>query len=214
MKHIFPIIDNINHSNKSHKIKKLKLNTTERLNTYNNLSSYKSLKSKILSQFNSYKSPNIRTIRNNEFMTSIENFSEKVKDQSIKEYTKISDYLMERYTYNNPKAETDQDIFNYETEMTKTKADYFKKKKKDIEHYLNQSKKLMKTMNNFKKQKAVIKFNSTEFKNPIDSLGLILKNKTIYDKVMDNYQNREMKTFGNNIRRINKIKEILNLSKI
>ena len=120
---------------------------------------------------------------------------------------------MERYTYYNPKAETDQDIFNYETEMTKTKADYFKKKKKDIEHYLNQSKKLMKTMNNFKKQKAVIKFNSTEFKNPIDSLGLILKNKTIYDKVMDNYQNREMKTFGNNIRRINKIKEILNLSK-
>ena len=213
MKHIFPIIDKSNHSNKSHKIKKLKLNTTERLNTFNNLSSYKSLKSKILSQFNSYKSPNIRTIRNNEFMTSIENFSEKVKDQSIKEYTKISDYLMERYTYYNPKAETDQDIFNYETEMTKTKADYFKKKKKDIEHYLNQSKKLMKTMNNFKKQKAVIKFNSTEFKNPIDSLGLILKNKTIYDKVMDNYQNREMKTFGNNIRRINKIKEILNLSK-
>ena len=65
MKHIFPIIDNAknNHSNRSHKIKKLKLNTNERLNTFNNLSSYKSLKSKILSQFNNYKSPNIRTIR-------------------------------------------------------------------------------------------------------------------------------------------------------
>ena len=42
-------------------------------------------------------------------------------------------------------------------------------------------------------------FTSPEFKNPIDSLGLILKNKTIHDKVLDNYQNREMKTFGNNM---------------
>ena len=33
-------------------------------------------------------------------------------------------------------------------EMTKTKADYFLKKKKDIEQYFNKTKKLMKTMKN------------------------------------------------------------------
>ena len=68
-------------------------------------------------------------------------------------------------------------------------------------------------MNSFQQQRTVVKFMGTEFKNPIDSLGLILKNKTIHDKVLDNYQSREMQSFGFNIRKINKIKGILNLSK-
>ena len=214
MKQNFPIIDNNNnHSNRSHKIKRLKLNRNERLNTYNNIKSFKSIKTEILSNFTKYNPPNLKSFKNNDFMSSIENFSKRVKDKSIKEYTKISDDLMERYTYYNPKVETEDDIFNYEKEMTKTKADYFLKTKKTMEHFLDKSKKLMKTMKDFLPQKTIIKFYSPEFKNPIDSLGLILKNKTIHDKVLDNYQNREIKSFGNNIRRINKIKGILNLTK-
>ena len=216
MKQIFPFIDNNNdnHRKRSHKIKKLKLKTNNRLNTFNSISSFKSLKTEILNNFTKNKSPNLTSYKNNDFMTSIENFSKTVKDKMpIKEYSKISNNLMERYSYNNPKAETEENIFNYEDEMTKTKADYFLKKKKDIQNFLDKSKKLMKTLNDFRPQKTVIKFNSTDFRNPIDSLGLILKNKTIHDKVLDNYQNREIKSFGNNIRRINKIKEILNLTK-
>ena len=216
MKQIFPFIDNNNdnHRKRSHKIKKLKLKTNNRLNTFNSISSFKSLKTEILNNFTKNKSPNLTSYKNNDFMTSIENFSKTVKDKMpIKEYSKISNNLMERYSYNNPKAETEENIFNYEDEMTKTKADYFLKKKKDIQNFLDKSKKLMKTLNDFRPQKTVIKFNSTDFRNPIDSLGLILKNKTIHDKVLDNYQNREMQCFGNNIRKINKIKGILNLSK-
>ena len=215
MKQIFPFIDNNigKHSHRNQKIKRMKLEKDSRLNTFSNISSFKSLKTEILQNFNRYKSTNKHFHKNNDFMISIENFAKRVKDKSIKEYTKISDDLMERYTYYNPKAETEEDIINYEDEMTKTKADYFLKKKKDIQFYLNKSKKLMRTMNDFNNQKAIIKFTSPEFKNPIDSLGLILKNKTIHDKVLDNYQNREMKTFGNNISRINKIKKVLNLTK-
>ena len=214
MKQIFPIIDNnINHSHRTHKIKRLKLNTNDRLNTYNNIKSFKTIKTEILSHFRKNNPTNLKSFKNNDFMTSIEGFSQRMKDKSIKEYTKISDDLMERYTYYNPKVDTEEDIFNYEKEMTKTKADYFLKTKKTMEHFLDKSKKMMKTMKDFLPQKAVITFNSPEFKNPIDSLGLILKNKTIHDKLLDNYQNREIKSFSNNIRKINKIKGIFNLTK-
>ena len=146
-------------------------------------------------------------------MESIEDYSKRTRYKPLPEYNKVSDHLMERYTYYNPKAETEENLFNYENEMTKTKANYFMREKNDIRNYFIKSKKLMKTMNNFKPQKTVVKFDATNFRNPIDSLGLILKNKTIYDKVMNNYQSREMQTFGFNIRKINKIKGILNLTK-
>ena len=212
MKPIFPIIDNsITNNNKAmKKTKKLKLNSKERLKTMNNISNFKTLKAEILNHFSKFNSPSVKSYKIIDFMLTIENFSQRIKEKPLKEYTKISDNLMERYTYYNPKAETEGGVSNYENEMSKTKADYFNKTKKDIQHYLSQSKKLMKTMRNFN---PVIKFVSTEFKNPIDSLGLILKNKTIHDKVLNNYQNREMQTFGNNIRRINKIKDVLSLSK-
>ena len=218
MKQLFPFIANNSnkHKKKMNKMKKLKLNSNsngKRLKTFNNINSYKSLKTEILQNFAKHK-PNTTTFKNNGFMSSIENFSKTSKDHiTINEYNKISNDLMERYTYYNPKAETEEDIIDYENEMTKTKADYFLKKKKVIQLSLDKSKKLMQTSNDFKTQKAIIKFNATEFKNPIDSLGLILKNKTIHDKVLNNYQNREMQCFGNNIRKINKIKGILSLSK-
>ena len=217
MKSIFPIIDNINsnHNKTSYKLKKLKLNSNKRLNTHNNFGNYNSIKTNILNNFTKSNSTNIKCFRNNNrnFMATVEDFSQRVKEQSIKEYAKISENLMEKYSYNNPKIETEENLINYEDEMTKTKADYFLKKKKDIEQYFNKTKKLMKTMKNFNHQKAIIKIDNTEFRNPVDSLGLILKNKTIHDKVLDSYQDRELQTFGNNIRKINKIKGTLNLSK-
>ena len=213
MKPIFPDLNNNKNNNKKNKISKLKLNSKERLNTFNNLSNLKSLKTEILSNTNRKLSQNLKTFTNNDFMESIEDYSKKTKYKPLPEYSKISDNLMERYTYYNPKAEAKEVLLNYENEMTRTKANYFMRTKNDIRNYLNKSKKLMKTMNNFQPQKTVVKFNSTNFRNPIDSLGLILKNKTIHDKVLNNYQSRAMQTFGFNITKINKIKGILNLTK-
>ena len=214
MKSIFPFIDNYNNRNKtSYKLKKLSSNTNTRLNTYNNIGNYKSIKSKFLSNITKSFTPNIKFFRNNNFMNTIEDFSKNEKEEPIKEYRKHSEDLMLKYSYYNPKVETEENIINYEDEMTKTKADYFRKKKKDIQQYLNGTKKLIKTLNNFNSQKAIIKVDNSEFNNPFDSLGLILKNKTIHDKVLDSYQNREFQTFGNNIRKINKIKGEYNLIK-
>ena len=144
MKQIFPFIDNSNgkHSHRTHKIKRIKLDKEKdsRLNTFSNISSYKTLKTEILRSYNKFKTPNKPFYKNNDFMISIENFAKRAKDQSIKECTKISDDLMERYTYYNPKVESEEGLMNYEDEMTKTKADYFLKKKKDILYYLNKSK--------------------------------------------------------------------------
>ena len=147
--------------------------------------------------------------RNSQFVESIKDFSKFTKYKPLDEYSKKTENLMGRYTYSNPRAESEE-ITHYETEMTRTKANYYNRKKDDIINYLNKSKRLIA---NYEKQKAYIKFNETEFKNPIDSLGLILKNKTIHDKVLNNYQNREMQSFGTTIEKYNKIKEILNLSK-
>ena len=214
MKSIFPFIDNYNNHNKtSYKSKQLSLNSNERLKTDNNFRNHKSIKSKFFSGDTNYFSPNIKFFRNNNFMNTIEDFSKKVKEEPIKEYRKHSEDLMLKYSYYNPKAETEENLINYEDEMTETKASFFRKTKKDIQKYLKESKKLMKTQKNFNSQKAIIKFDKSEFNNPFDSLGLILKNKTIHDKVLDSYQNRELQTYGNNIRKINKIKGEFNLIK-
>jgi len=214
MKSIFPFIDNYNNHNKtSYKSKQLSLNSNERLKTDNNFRNHKSIKSKFFSNNTNYFSPNIKFFRNNNFMNTIEDFSKKVKEEPIKEYRKHSEDLMLKYSYYNPKAETEENLINYEDEMTETKASFFRKTKKDIQKYLKESKKLMKTQKNFGSQKAIIKFDKSEFNNPFDSLGLILKNKTIHDKVLDSYQNRELQTYGNNIRKINKIKGEFNLIK-
>ena len=214
MKSIFPFIDNYNNHNKtSYKSKQLSLNSNERLKTDNNFRNHKSIKSKFFSNNTNYFSQNIKFFRNNNFMNTIEDFSKKVKEEPIKEYRKHSEDLMLKYSYYNPKAETEENLINYEDEMTETKASFFRKTKKDIQKYLKESKKLMKTQKNFNSQKAIIKFDKSEFNNPFDSLGLILKNKTIHDKVLDSYQNRELQTYGNNIRKINKIKGEFNLIK-
>ena len=88
MKSIFPIIDNINsnHNKTSYKLKKLKLNSNKRLNTHNNFGNYNSIKTNILNNFTKSNSTNIKCFRNNNrnFMATVEDFSQRVKEQSIK----------------------------------------------------------------------------------------------------------------------------------
>lgn len=219
MKPIFPKLFNNNYSSKSNRPKKLKLNINNISSPFNcNNTQIKLFKNpKINRQYFSPKEINsyLRTFSNNNFLKNDSRFIESIQDfakfskiKPLEEYCKNTEDLMGRYTYSNPRAES-EDVIHYEAEMTRTKANYYNKKKDDIRSYLNKSKKII----DFQRQKAFIKFNETEFKDPIDSLGLILKNKTIHDKVLNNYQNREMQKFGKTIGKYNKIKEIINLSK-
>ena len=221
MKPLFPNLFNNNHNSNSYRPKKLKFNSS--INTISNHignnTRIKLLKNtKIKNENFSPKEVTsyLKTFSNNKFLKkdsyfvdSIQDFAKYTKYKPIDEYSKYTYDLMKKYTYSNPSADS-EDIVHYETEMTRTKANYYNKKKEDIMKYLNKSRKLL---TDYKKQRAFIKFNEPEFKNPIDSLGLILKNKTIHDKVLDNYQNREVQTFGNTIGKYSRIKEIINLSK-
>ena len=84
----------------------------------------------------------LRTFSNNNFIKNDSNFIESIQDYAkytkfkpMEEYSKNTEDLMGRYTYNNPRAESDE-IIHYETEMTRTKAEYYNKKKDDIENFL------------------------------------------------------------------------------
>ena len=221
MKPLFPKIFNSNHkSSKSYRSKKIKINLKNISNIHNTKSQIKLLNNNKENQ--QCFSPKeigtyLRTLSNNNFrkkdscfIESIQDFAKNSKIKTIEEYNKNTDDLMVRYTYSNPEDE----VTHYETEMTRTKADYYSKTKEDVENYLNKSRRLlMKSMLDIHKQKTFVKFKETDFKNPIDSLGLILKNKTIHDKVLNNYQNREMQSFGKTIGEYQRIKELINMSR-
>ena len=218
MKPIFPnLFNKNNYKSSSYRQKNLKFNINSISKPFGN-SQIKLLKNTRKKQ--NFSPENIttylKTFSNNNFfkkdsyfIESLKDFAKLTKYKPIEEYSKNTEDLMGKYTYSNPKVES-EDIIHYETDMTRTKVKYYNKKKDDIKSYLNKSKK---TIINYEKQKPFIKFDDAEFKDPIDSLGLILKNKTIHDKVLNNYQNREVQFFGSTIGKYNRIKEIINLSK-
>ena len=216
MKQLFPKLNDSN--GKTNRQKKLKININSIGSPFNNNTQMKLFKnSKIKSHYFSppHISSYMRTFSNNNFnkndsyfIETIQDFANHTKIKPLEEYCKNTEDLMGRYTYSNPRAES-QDIIHYESEMTKTKANYYNKKKDDIINYFNKSKRII----DYKKQKALIKFHETEFKNPIDSLGLLLKNHTIHDKILQNYQKREMQSFGKTFGNYKRIKNIINLSK-
>ena len=221
MKPLFPKLINSNHkSSRSYRPKKIRINLNNLSKLCNNNTQIKLLKNKkenyqcfspkeISSYLRTFSNNNFRK-KDSCFIESIQDFAKYSKIKPIEEYSKNTDDLMVKYTYSNP----DDDVTHYETEMTRTKADYYNKTKDDVESYLNKSRRiLMKSILDIQKQKTLIKLKETDFKNPIDSLGLILKNKTIHDKVLNNYQNREMQSFGRTIGEYSRIKELINMSK-
>ena len=220
MKPLFPKLINSNHkSSRSYRPKKIKINLNNLSKLYTKTQIKLQKKNKENHQCFSPKeiSSYLRTFSNNNFnkkdsyfMETIQDFAKYTKIKPMEEYSKNTEDLMVKYTYSNP----DDDATHYETEMTRTNVDYYNKTKDDVESYLNKSRRLlMKSMLDLQKQKTLIRLKETDFKNPIDSLGLILKNKTIHDKVLNNYQNREMQSFGKTIGEINRIKELINMSK-
>ena len=220
MKPLFPKLINSNHkSSRSYRPKKIKINLNNLSKLYTKTQIKLQKKNKENHQCFSPKeiSSYLRTFSNNNFnkkdsyfMETIQDFAKYTKIKPMEEYSKNTEDLMVKYTYSNP----DDDATHYETEMTRTNVDYYNKTKDDVESYLNKSRRLlMKSMLDLQKQKTLIRLKETDFKNPIDSLGLILKNKTIHDKVLNIYQNREMQSFGKTIGEINRIKELINMSK-
>ena len=150
---------------------------------------------------------------------SIENFSQQDNLKS-EDYKKCVSDLMEKYLYSNPDSDTTNKT-HYE--ITKSKIGFYKRNKEKIEKFLKKSKSnnkfnLYKTSNSKlgfdeENNSTIIKLKRMKYKGPIDSFGLILRNKIIHDKILLNYQDREVQKYGKSINKINILNKFSKLNK-
>ena len=161
----------------------------------------------IINNFNSPRHflTNSKNSENNNLINSIEKFAKLTKEFSIDDTSK---YLMSNYMYSSPNINTPNST-KFEDFMTKTTKNFFKKQKKEVSNIIYKSRK-----KNISEDITKINFdnNTTEYKNPIDSLGLILNNKCIYDNIMKKFCNKTLKSFGKTLNKFNSVQELKNLN--
>ena len=161
-----------------------------------------------------------RKYMNKRLMDSISNFAKKKKLNSD-DYNSCVSNLMTKYSYSNPEAENGRSI-NYE--LTRTKIKFYNEKKKKIENFLKKSKSMCKynineskyTNNNDdaeNEKNTMINVKNIEYIDPVDSLGLLLRNKIVHDKILLNYQDLQVQDYGQKINKFNDISKIEILSK-
>ena len=148
-------------------------------------------------------------------MDSIKFFSQNSKFKSSEFHDTISE-LMEKYSYSNPDSDTTKKPIY---EITKSKINFYLNNKKKIKNFLLKSKSSHKfTLHNLdmnsklgydeEKNSTKIKLKNMEYQGPIDSLGLLLRNKIVHDKILLNYQDREVINFGKTINKINNLNKL------
>ena len=139
---------------------------------------------------------------NKRLMDSIENFS-RIKNLNSDQYDSNISNLMTKYIYSNPDIENN---LNTNYELTRTKIKFFNEKKKKIRNFLKKSKSVFKYSINESKydedeteKNTFVNIKNIEFKDPVDSLGLLLRNKIVHDKILLNYQDRQVQDYGKKI---------------
>ena len=139
---------------------------------------------------------------NKRLMDSIENFS-RIKNLNSDQYDSNISNLMTKYIYSNPDIESN---LNTNYELTRTKIKFFNEKKKKIRNFLKKSKSVFKYSINESKydedeteKNIFVNIKNIEFKDPVDSLGLLLRNKIVHDKILLNYQDRQVQDYGKKI---------------
>ena len=139
---------------------------------------------------------------NKRLMDSIENFS-RIKNLNSDQYDSNISNLMTKYIYSNPDIENN---LNTNYELTRTKIKFFNEKIKKIRNFLKKSKSVFKYNINESKydedeteKNTFVNIKNIEFKDPVDSLGLLLRNKIVHDKILLNYQDRQVQDYGKKI---------------
>ena len=139
---------------------------------------------------------------NKRLMDSIENFS-RIKNLNSDQYDSNISNLMTKYIYSNPDIENN---LNTNYELTRTKIKFFNEKKKKIRNFLKKSKSVFKYSINESKydedeteKNTFVNIKNIEFKDPVDSLGLLLRNKIVHDKILLNYQDKQVQDYGKQI---------------
>ena len=161
-----------------------------------------------------------RKYRRKKLMDSIETFSKNV-NLKYKDYNNNITDLMSKYLYSNPEADTNN-ITQYE--LTKSKINFYKKNKDDIENYLSKSKSSNKfNLHNLtiksklgydeENNRTRIKLKNNKYQGPIDSFGLLLRNKIVHDKILLNYQDKEVQKFSKSINKMNNPNKLAKFNK-
>ena len=161
--------------------------------------SFKQHNSKYINPFSSFQNTISSPTDNTNFYTitqpsdSLLTTNKKSKSKhlkSVEEHIKEVDSIMEKYVYRNPHPKHLRGISNI---LTRTKQEFYYVKQKEISRILNQTK-----VNHLETDETKIQIKSTDtnaFKGPFETLGVITKNKVIHDKLLENYQQREVQTF-------------------
>ena len=142
----------------------------------------------------------------NKFINTIENYAKHIPSKTFDEYNIEINNLMNNYIYSSPSINDEKNITKFEDDMTKTKKKFYKEEISNISKILNQSNR------NFVNKSNILNSLDLNFKNPIDSLGLILRNKTIHDKLLMDNSDRSFQKFGQTMNKLNKIVDKKNLN--
>ena len=82
--------------------------------------------------------------------------------------------------------------------MSKTKKNFYHQQKSKISKYLNQTKKST-TLELNDETLPHIYIDSINYKNPIDSLGSLIRNRNIYDNILKDYNLKTLNTYSKKI---------------
>ncbi len=126
--------------------------------------------------------------------------------KTIKSYASIKlkndknlENLLSNYLYISPNVDSNNsNVTNYENFMSKTKKNFYNQEKCKISKILNQTKKST-TLEINDETLPHIYMDNINYKNPIDSLGSLIQNRDIYDKILKDYNLKTLNTYSKKI---------------
>ena len=120
--------------------------------------------------------------------------------KSIQDYKNEIKCIMQEYSYKSP-----QHRFNkLENVLSKTKQCAYVSQKNEISKLFSQQKSSL--YYNLETEETKIQISSGnygEYSDPIETLGVITRNKVIHDQLLENYQHREVQQFERSMSQIN-----------
>ena len=156
---------------------------------------------------------NSNNINNNIHSNSNNNSNACCKLKSIQDYKNEVKCIMQQYSYRSPQYSRFNKIENL---LSKTKQCVYISKKNEISKLFNQHKSSS-LYHNLETEDTKIQISSGkygEYNDPIETLGVITRNKVIHDQLLENYQHREVQQFERSMSQISCIESQKKLAEL
>ena len=140
-----------------------------------------------ITQFNNSLSTNMG--KNSKIFKTIKSYANiKIKNDNKAEN------LISNYLYQSPNISS-----NYEDFITRSNRNFYYQQKNEISRFLNQTKKS--TTVDINEENLPHIYTDKQYRNPIESLGSLLRNKNIYNKILKNYNLKTLNVYSKGIER-------------